>query len=157
MVKVKIPKPYQSWLFFVLGTSWCSGTTFFVLKTWFIVEGDYGLVKHAWQFPALQIHGAAAFLMMISVGFLLGSHIPYCWKMKKKRKSGIALIAMPAFLIITAYLLYYIAEDSSRELIGYAHLGVGFVLPIVLTAHVLTKIRQKKTSRIQIEDQLEKI
>jgi len=144
MVKIKIPKPYQQWLFFVLSTSWCSGLTFFILSQWFVVEGKYGLVKHAWQFPALQFHGAAAFLMMLSFGFLLGSHLPYSWKTKHKRTSGIALILMPAFLMITAYLLYYIAEDTTREWVAYAHLAVGFSLPIVLTLHILTKIRKKK-------------
>jgi len=144
MVKVRIPKPYQVGLFIALAISWFSGLCFFILKTWFVVEGDYGLVKHAWQFPALQVHGFGAFMMMICFGFLLGSHVSYSWKTKKKRKSGIALIAMPAFLIITAYLLYYIAQDDVRELIEYAHLAVGFMLPGVLIWHILIKIRLKK-------------
>ncbi len=144
MVKVRIPKPYQVGLFIALAISWFSGLIFFILKTWFAVEGDYGLVKHAWQFPALQVHGFGAFIMMICFGFLLGSHIQYSWKIKRKRKSGIALIAMPVFLIITAYLLYYIAQDDAREVIAYAHLAVGFMLPVVLISHILTKIKLKK-------------
>jgi len=145
MVRLKIPKPYQIWFFCLLATSWCSGLTFFILSKWFIVEGKYGLVKHAWQFPALQIHGFAAFFMMISFGFLLGSHVPYSWNSKDKRKSGIALLAMPTFLIITAYLLYYIAEDTNREWVAYTHLAVGSSLPIILILHILTKIKQRKT------------
>ncbi len=144
MVKVRIKKPYQVGLFILIAISWCSGLSFFILRTWFVVEGDYGLVKHAWQFPALQIHGFGAFMMMICFGFLLGSHIQYSWKTKVKRKSGLTLIIMPAFLIITAYLLYYIAQDDVRELIAYAHLVVGFMLPFALILHIVTKIKLKK-------------
>jgi len=107
-------------------------------------EGMYGLVKHPWQFPALQVHGAAAFLMMISFGFLLGSHVPKAWKVKPRRKLGIALVILPAFLIITAYCLYYIAQDDAREIIAYAHLSVGFTLPILLVLHVLAKKKSTK-------------
>ncbi|MEW5009849.1 MAG: hypothetical protein RPR28_06235 [Cycloclasticus sp.] len=144
MVKVKIPKPYQLGFFSLLAISWTSGLMFFILKTWFVAEGDYGLVKHAWQFPALQIHGLGAFMMMMSFGFLLASHISACWEIKRKRKSGLGLIALFSFLIITAYLLYYIVEGSSRELIAYAHLAVGFSVPFVLLLHIFTKVRSKR-------------
>lgn len=144
MVKVKIPKPYQTWLFTLLAVCWFSGTGFFILKMWFMVEGDYGPVKHPWQFPSLQIHGAAAFLMMITFGFMLGSHVPASWKVRPLRKLGIALVAMPTFLIITAYLLYYIAQDDIREIIGYAHLAVGVCLPGILVAHIVARKKRKK-------------
>jgi hypothetical protein len=147
MVKVKIPKPYRRWLYGLLALSWISGVTFFVLHTWFMVEGDYGLVKHPWQFPALQIHGAAAFFMMISFGFLLGSHVPHSWKQKPKRKLGIALVAIASFQIITAYILYYIAQDDPRLIIAYMHLAVGFMFPIILLLHVLMKKKASKKPR----------
>jgi hypothetical protein len=144
MVKVKIPKPYQLWLYCIVAISWCSGTTFFILHTWFMVEGKYGLVKHSWQYPSLQIHGAAAFLMMISFGFLLGSHVPRSWKITPKRKLGIGLVTIIAFQMITAYSLYYIAQDEPRVIVAYAHLSVGFIFPIILILHIFAK---KKAQR----------
>ena len=147
MVKVKIPKPYQMWFFALLAVAWISGITFFSLHSWFMVEGKYGLVKHPWQFPALQIHGATAFLMMISFGFLLGSHVPRSWKMKPKRKLGIALIAIFSFQIITAYILYYIAQDDPRVLVAYAHLAVGFLFPLILMLHIIMKVKAKKKKK----------
>ncbi len=143
-VKLRIPKPYQLWLFCVLGTAWLSGTTFFILKTWFVVEGEFGLVKHPWQFTSLQIHGGAAFLMMVSYGFLLGTHATYGWNVKPRRILGVILVIMPAILMLTAYLLYYIAEDDAREIVGYVHLAIGLFFPVVLTAHILTKTKKKK-------------
>lgn len=147
MVKVKISKPYKRWLYGLLTLSWASGVTFFILHTWFMVEGDYGLVKHPWQFPALQIHGAAAFLMMISFGFLLGTHVSYGWKVKPKRKLGITLVSIISFQIITAYILYYIAQDNPRIIVAYAHLAVGFTFPIVLSLHILMKNKSPKKNK----------
>ncbi len=144
MIKVRISKPYRLALYALVGTAWTSGVLFFVLKTWFMIEGDYGPMKHPWQFPSLQIHGATAFCMMIIFGFLLGTHVSLGWKVRPRRKLGIALCSMPVFLIITAYLLYYIAEDDLRDLIGYAHLAVGFCLPLMLFAHVYAKRRREK-------------
>lgn len=144
MVNVKISKPYRRWLYGLFALSWFSGVTFFVLYTWFVVEGDYGLVKHPWQFPALQIHGAAAFLMMITFGFLLGSHVSRSWRIKPKRKLGITLISIAAFQVITAYILYYIAQDEPRVIVAYAHLSVGGLLPIILALHVLAKNKPNK-------------
>ena len=92
-LKVKFPKRYK-WLFSsLLMASWISGLTFFILNKWITIEGDFGPEKHPWQFPTLQIHGAAAFLMMISFGYILGAHVPPSWKPKRMRKFGISIIA----------------------------------------------------------------
>ncbi len=156
MMSVCFPKLYRQCLYGVLLLSWCSGTGFFILKTWFVQEGEYGLVKHAWQYPALQIHGGMAFLMMVGFGFVLGAHIPKSWKTKQKRKTGVLLIAIPFFLIVTGYLLYYVAEDGFREWVEYAHLAVGFLLPLCLVLHVAVKIRCRNVKRNN-EDKLEKV
>jgi hypothetical protein len=151
MVQIKISKLHQMWLFSIFTFAWCSGVAFFVLKTWFIVEGEFGPEKHPFQFTSLQIHGLIAFLMMITYGYFLGTHVQNTWKMKSKRTSGILLVAIPAFMMITAYLLYYIAKDRTREIIGYVHLGVGFILPLILTIHVIQK---KKKPNIRNENSL---
>lgn len=147
MVKVRISKPYRWTLYSLVALAWTSGLAFFILKTWFMIEGDYGPMKHPWQFPSLQVHGAAAFCMMITFGYLIGTHITLAWKVRPLRKLGLALCVMPVFLIITAYLLYYIAEDDLREYIAYAHLAVGASLPFVLFAHVWVKRRRQRDAK----------
>ncbi|HAI97886.1 MAG: hypothetical protein CL866_00480 [Cycloclasticus sp.] len=139
MIRLKIPPLYQSFFLCLFVSSWCSGLLFFVLSKWFRITGEYGLQQHPWQFPSIQIHGGTAFLAMICFGILLGTHIPSGWKNKKKRKSGIALIVVACFLIITAYLLYYIAQDNLREYIVYAHLTLGLAFPFVLIVHLIKK------------------
>lgn len=154
MVSVYFSKTYRRCLYGMFLLSWCSGTGFFILKTWFVQEGEYGLVKHAWQYPALQVHGAMAFLMMIGFGFVLGAHVPRSWKSKKKRKTGILLLTLPSLSIFSGYLLYYIAQDTFREWLEYTHLAIGFLLPFALILHITIKI--KKKAKRKNEDKLEK-
>ncbi len=131
-----MPTWLRKGLYALYATAWCSGICFFVLKTWFVVAGEFGPLKHSWQFPALQLHGAAAFLMMLAFGYLLGAHVQHTWANEKHKKSGIAIIAINASLMISAYLLYYIAQDEMRDIVEYTHLLIGFLLPFVLFFHV---------------------
>ena len=135
-VKLKFPKPYKRVFSLLLMTSWLSGVVFFVLNNWVTVEGDFGRQKHPWQFTFLKIHGGAAFLAMISYGFIMGSHVPLAWKTKRMRKMGIVIVSALSFLVFTAYLLYYVAGDEFRILVSYAHAAVGFSLPFLVGIHL---------------------
>lgn len=140
MKKINTKSSY--WLYSILTLSWLSGLTFFSLKTWFVMEGEYGAVTHPLQFTALQIHGASAFCFMLMVGFFLGAHVPHKWALIGKNKIGSMLILVSFFMVLSAYLLYYIAEDEVRFVLAYAHLAVGFLLPFTLLIHI------KKSKRI---------
>ena len=156
MTKGTIQKPQRIWLFSLFAIAWFSGVTFFILKTWFVVEGQFGPEKHPLQFPALQVHGFIAFLMMITYGYILGTHVQDTWAEKPRQTFGILLIVLPAFQMITAYVLYYIAEEEMRENIEYLHLGVGFILPFVLITHILYN-RRINASQIAEKLAIEKL
>lgn len=143
-ITFKIPQKIQKLLFTLVGTSWFTGILFFVLKTWFIVEGEFGPEKHPWQFPTLMIHAASAFLIMILYGALLITHVPSSWKLNRMRVLGISLITVVAFQIISAYLLYYLANEQIRDIVEYLHLGAGFTLPFILTAHIIIGVKSGK-------------
>lgn len=149
IMKVKVDKIYRYWIYGVFSLIWISGVSFFVLQTWFQIEGEFGMQKHPWQFTSLQIHGFMAFVMMVTFGYVLGTHVQAGWKLKPIRKSGVILTAMPIFMMITAYLLYYIAEDFSRQIVAYSHLAVGFLMPFILFLHIYLIRRQKKLNRVK--------
>ncbi len=134
---------YRRFLYTITALSWLTGVLFFVLSRWFMVEGEFGPEKHPWQFPTLMAHGGSAFLMMISYGALLISHVPSSWKLNRLRYLGIALISVVGLQIITAYLLYYLGNEAIREIVVWCHLAAGFSLPFVLGAHVLIGIRHR--------------
>jgi len=130
-------------LYAVLATSWCSGITFFILNQWVTVAGEFGPEKHPWQFGVLRIHGAGAFAMMILFGYLLASHVKVSWSLRHRHPFGLALVVMIAFLIVSAYGLYYIGDSDFRTYLAYSHAATGVSLPFVLTAH-LAQDRQRK-------------
>lgn len=149
MIKAKFPKLYRRGLYALVAVSWFSGSTFFALSRWFLVDGEFGPEKHPWQFPVLMTHGAAAFLMMFAFGFILASHVPATWKLKKLRWLGILLVSVVSFQIISAYLLYYLANESVRDVVANLHAAVGFSLPVVLTIHVIHAIRLRRKKKIK--------
>ncbi len=136
--------PYRALLFAVLAVAWVSGLSFFVLNTWVTVEGDFGPEKHPWQFTFLRVHGGAAFLMMISFGYLLASHVPAGWRTDRLKKSGAGLVASVAFMVLSAYILYYASDLDFRQYLVYAHVAMGFSLPIQLLLHILQGLKRRK-------------
>lgn len=131
-----MPTVYRRTLFFALAVSLVTGTTFFIMNNWFVVEGDFGPEKHPWQYPMLKIHGASAFMMMIFFGSLLVTHIPAGWRTKRLRVLGLSLLSVIGFQIITAWLLYYLSNEVVRGWITYGHLAAGWLIPCLLSFHI---------------------
>jgi hypothetical protein len=73
-----------------------------------LLAPDLGWLLRRYQAEALVIQwdGAAAFIMMISYGFLLGTHVPAGLRSKRQRAVGLGLVAAQGALILTAYGLY---------------------------------------------------
>ncbi|RAP33760.1 hypothetical protein DID77_02570 [Candidatus Marinamargulisbacteria bacterium SCGC AG-439-L15] len=143
---VKVPPLYKRLLYLTLTSSWVSGSVYFILDTWFPVQGEFGLSKNPYQYFFLQIHGGSAFLMMILYGLFLGTHVSTSISKKEMRKLGLTITGLIGFLISTAYLLYYLSNETLREITRYAHASVGFSLPFILASHILTASNYKKRS-----------
>jgi len=137
MITLKVSKRVQMALYIVLSLSLITGLMFFILKTWFNIEGEFGIEKHPWQFPVLKIHAASAFAMMLFSGAMFASHVQFSWKTKRSRKTGITLISIFSAQIITAYMLYYLSNDFARLITEYLHLAIGLSMPIALFAHII--------------------
>ena len=142
-VTLKISWRYRACLFAFIMLSWVTGVTFFILNRWVMIEGEFGPEKHPAQANFLKVHGASAFLMMISYGYLLATHIPAGYKSKRQRIIGLSLVAAQGFLIISAYGLYYVGGDQFHELISYAHSSVGFIFPFLLATHIVSGMKKR--------------
>ena len=132
----RIPKLYRYLLFTFLTLSWLTGSAFYYLNNWGEIEGPFGPEKHPAQFPILMAHGAGAFLVLISFGAILTSHVPAGWKLGRSRYMGLTLVVLVTFQIVTAYLLYYVAWAEGRTVLANLHATVGFSLPFLLMIHI---------------------
>lgn len=143
-IAVRIPKFYRNSLFSVLLVSWCTGIAFFIFSRWITIDGDFGQEKHPWQNPILQIHGAAAFVMMIAFGSIIGAHVPASWKLNRMRGIGATLVTVLGLQIVTAYFLYYLSNEQARVWIANMHATLGAVLPLPLIIHIFVGVKTRR-------------
>jgi len=142
MITLKVPKKFQLTLFASIAISLITGVLFFILKTWVLVEGEFGFEKHPWQYPTLKIHAASAFFIMLCYGAMWASHIELGWRSKRSRRTGIIIASVIGLQVITAYLLYYLSNENIRLITEYTHLAVGISIPLALYVHI--RLAQKK-------------
>lgn len=136
MIRLRFPMWLRRCFYTVFALSWVSGIAFYGLSRWMQIEGEFGPEKHPWQFPILKVHGAAAFLMMMAIGSLLTNHVPSAWRTQRSRKLGLTLVSGVSLMVISAWCLYYAADEQWRPIIGNIHASIGVSLPIILVFHI---------------------
>jgi MFS family permease len=143
MNTVKPHRPFYNfgkWTLY-LGVAVCfiTGVLWLMLDNYFEKEGDFGPIKHPWQFNVLKIHGAVAMAMMMLFGGVLATHVRHYWRKNRSRKSGLLLVLSFVILIVSAYLLFYASEDIWRSSAQWLHIVFGIGLPLTLTIHVIQR------------------
>lgn len=118
--------------------AWLSGIAFFVLDQWFKVDGEFGLTNHPAQHLFLYIHGGISFILMIVYGYFIGTHVIPAFKYQQHRRLGYMVTSCIGFLSLTGYLLYYLSNKWMRNVVIYSHIGIGFILPLVMVGHMIT-------------------
>ena len=131
-------------LYGLLLTRFGSGSLWFILHAWFITEGEFGPTHSPWEQLLLQLHGASAFLMMITFGWALGRHVPVGWRTQRSRKSGTLPVATLCLMVISGYGLYYIGDEQWHEITVWIHLVCGFSLPMILGVHIWIAIQRRR-------------
>ncbi len=147
MISLRVPKTIKQLLISTLLISFVTGGLFFILNNWITIEGEFGPEKHPLQFPTLQLHAAAGFVMILLYGAFWGSHVPLAWRSKRARNTGVGLALFIGIQILTAYLLYYLANEQARTLTAWTHLGVGMCLPLFLFLHIRSKTKRSKVQQ----------
>ncbi|MGC3992220.1 MAG: hypothetical protein QM796_21500 [Chthoniobacteraceae bacterium] len=135
-IALHFPRLWKALLYLAFTLSWVTGSLWFYLHRWVRIQGDFGDEPSPWEHTLRQIHGGAAMLMMVFFGYLLASHVPAGLRSQRNRLFGLILVYALAFMIVTAYGLYYIGGDSFREIVSWAHLITGFALPLILILHI---------------------
>ena len=84
----------------------------------------------------LKAHNAAAMLTLILIGTLLPMHVKFGWRAGRNLRSGLSLLSLFGFLVVTGYGLYYVGGEKLRAWTSAAHLWVGLALPLILVLHI---------------------
>lgn len=123
--------------------------TFLALSGLVWLGARYGLrsdpeFPHPLEAWALKLHGAATMLGLLALGSVLPQHVRFAWRVRRNRASGAAILAQTAILIVTAYGLYYAADENLRAWLSLGHWGFGLVLPAGIIWHVVAGKGMKK-------------
>jgi hypothetical protein len=146
MAIIHLAKRTKLWINFVGLGVWVSGTAWVVLHFLLKPEDSAGLPNHAAQIIWLKVHGAFSFLALWTGGLLWGLHVVKAWRKGRHRLSGGTLFSSLLVLIVTGYLLYYVANDRAREVISLIHWILGLMLPAAYLMHRLAK-KSRPSSR----------
>ncbi|TAM11827.1 MAG: DUF4405 domain-containing protein [Nevskiaceae bacterium] len=122
-----------------MGT-WLSGALWLAVHYGLRRPGPFGVPTPSPLEPwSLALHGAFAFASLALGGWLLAEHLPPAWYSARSRISGLAMVIGGAVLVVTGYLLFYVAGDCARAVIGIVHWGLGLATPGLLLAHLIAR------------------
>ena len=75
--------------------------------------------------------------MLMAIGAMLANHVPATWRTRRSRGLGLSLVVGVALMVISAWCLYYAADEYWRPILGNIHAAIGFALPLILAIHIL--------------------
>ena len=139
-------------LYVVCGGLWLSGALWLVCHYLLVRPTEFGTPTHPLEAWWLTAHGAFAFIAIFTFGLLWGIHIAPGWKTQRRRPSGVAAVAAVLWLMLTGYLMYYLAGEQPRRIVTTLHWTVGLATPLLFVYHGR---RARAIRRVhQLEDRL---
>lgn len=140
---VRLPKPVHLAIYLVGGGVWITGLLWLLLDQFVVRNGEFGPEKSPLEPWSLKVHGTLAMGTVFLFGLLWGIHIQTAWPVRRRRRSGVTLIGWLILLVISGYLLYYVASEYARQAISIAHWVSGLLLPLFYGLHRLKRRRMR--------------
>ena len=140
-------------LYAVCGGLWLSGALWLLFHYVVARPTEFGWATHPLEAWWLTAHGAFAFFAIFSFGLLWGLHIAPGWKSQQRRPSGAAAVAAVVWLMLTGYLMYYVAGEQPRAIVTALHWTEGLATPLLFVYHGL-RARAVRRVRPALDDRL---
>ena len=129
------PRGRRLGVYAVAAGLWLSGVAWLVFHYFLGTEGPFGARPHPLEHWWLALHGALAFASLWTLGLVWGVHVVHAWPTRRKRWSGILLLAGAGLLVGSGYLLYYAGDDALRTDVALVHWILGLACPALFLAH----------------------
>ena len=141
--QIKLPRLRRLSVYAVALGLWISGGVWLIAHYYLVHQGEYGPETNPIEPWSLDVHGAFAMMAIWTLGLLWGVHVLAGWRARRGRWSGSVLIAAMALLMLTGYLLYYVADEDLRGWPSLIHWVLGLAgLPLFLWHRFARKQRQ---------------
>ena len=116
----------RPWVYLIVLGVWLSGAVWLAVHYGLRHRSAFGMMTPSPLEPwSLALHGAFAFLALGLLGWLLGTHLPPGWRWTRNRASGLAMLSAAVLLSVSGYLLYYVVDDTARQIVAVLHWGLG--------------------------------
>jgi hypothetical protein len=123
---------------------WISGCGWMIAHFFFQQRNDFGEQPSGWEPSLLHAHGMLAVGGVFIFGWIASRHIAERWNESDNRVSGLTLAAATAILVISGYLLYYVADERSNLAIASIHEVLGVLALVFAQIHWRIPNRQRK-------------
>lgn len=120
------------------------------LAVHYAIGAGAGELPHPLEAWTIRLHALAAWVGVFTLGMLSSSHVAHGWRhtarrrLDRQRHLGVALCTIGAALILSGYALMYLAAESMRPALGWAHALAGAAMAVLLVIHSRFHIRRRR-------------
>jgi len=139
---LKLPRWHEWLIYAISGVLLVTGGAWLLLDRFGRVNGEFGPEPSPALPWLLLIHGAAAYGFAIAAAMLIPVHMRLGWNSGRNRRSGLLLVGVSLFLVLTGLALYYSTAEGFRSAAILFHWLVGLAMPGLIVVHL---IRGKKS------------
>jgi hypothetical protein len=123
---------------------WVTGVLWLIFHYFLERPGDFGQSVNPLEKWWLSAHGAFAFASLWLLGFLSVAHVGGRWEWRRQRRSGVVLLTIYCWLVLSGYLLYYAGGERFRAVISRGHWIAGVAALFLLLLHRRVRTRMKR-------------
>ncbi|MDE2142571.1 MAG: hypothetical protein KGJ84_09190 [Elusimicrobia bacterium] len=136
---MKLGRRFKSVLLWTSALLYASGLAVWALARWFTTDEGYGPQPSPWKPSVLHAHSVAGLFFLILFGYLWSAHVEPGLKQRKKKKSGVILLACFGILFATVPLLFYAVGETTRSGAAFVHTWLGAILLAPFLLHLRSK------------------
>ncbi len=140
---MKLSQNLKRTVFIIFGLMYISGTSQWLLKTFFQNDNGFGPETPPIFIWILRFHGTTSVALLILFGYLLREHLLPSWKIGRHKKSGLFLSAYLFSIISTLPFLMYLTDENKKFYVEQIHAYLGLSLFLPFAVHLLTKKKSR--------------
>jgi hypothetical protein len=136
---MKLGARFKTAFLLTSGFLYISGLAAWLLARYFLVDQGYGAEPSLLKPWALHAHSVAGFLFLVLFGYLWRAHVEPGLKHRKKKRSGLTMIAFLGVLFATVPLLFYLTGETARAWTAAVHTWLGAAALAPFLYHLRSK------------------
>ncbi len=133
---IRLGEWHQAYLYGMGTVLVLSGALWLLFHFYVRIPGEFGPTLHPLEPWLLSVHGISAAGLLIGFGSVLPGHVRRAWRAARNRITGSIFFCVMLALIVTGYLLYYVANETARSFLSIFHWVVGLGLPVLAGWHI---------------------